>query len=219
MFLTEDQTRRLDKRIQELEQQTGVELVAAMVGKCDNYPEIPWKAFALGVALSTLVLPLLTGLRTDPTPGALPLLTVAGILAAGALMALLTALWPAWARCFLDRPRAEAEMRQYAQALLLELDMAALPGRNGLLLLIGLFERQLVVLPDRGIAGRLPADALEAAVAAMRPLLKSGDGFQALTRGVEALEARLRAAGFLPRERGTDLFPETLIQRKGAPDD
>jgi putative membrane protein len=219
MYLTEDQTRRLDNRIRELERHTGVELVAAMVGKCDNYPEIPWKAFALGVALSALVWPSLIGLHSDPMTGALPLLTVTGILAAGALMALLTALWPAWARCFLDRPRAEAEMRQYAQALLLELDMAALPGRNGLMLLIGLFERQLVVLPDRGVAGRLPADALEAVVATMRPLLQSGDGFHALTRGVEELEARLRAAGFLSRERGADLFPETLIQRKGAPDD
>jgi uncharacterized membrane protein len=133
-------------------------------------------------------------------------------------LALLTSAWPAWARCFLDRLRAEAEMRQYAQAVFLELDLAALPGRNGILLLAGLFERRIVILADRGVADRLPDAALAAVIAAMGPLLRRNDRYQALTRGVDALEEQLKAAGFAARGDQPDLLAETLIQRKGDED-
>ena len=65
MYFSEDQTRRLDARIRLLEKNTGIELVTAVVGKCDHYPEIPWKAFALGVAFGALVIVVQGVLRPD----------------------------------------------------------------------------------------------------------------------------------------------------------
>ena len=216
MYFSDEEISRLDDRVRQCEQKTGAQLVTVVTGKCDNYPEIPWKAFALGVALSALALSLAAGFLPKGSVFGNAFLPVAGGLAVGAVMALLTAAWPAWARCFLDRLRAEAEMRQHAQSLFLELDLAALPERNGILLLVGLFEHRMVILPDRGIADRLSQAALASVLTAMRPLLKRGDRFQALISGVAALEAQLQAAGCIARGEVSDPLPATLIERKGA---
>lgn len=215
MYFSEDEIQRLNAHIRQLEKNTGVELVAAVVGKCDNYPEIPWKAFASGVALSSLASLLQAMLRPDWLSSYSALVHTVIVLGVGATMALLTAAWSGWARCFLDKARAELEMRQYAQSLFLEHDVFATRGRTGLVLLVGLFERQVVILPDSGLDAYLPSGALQPVIAAMTPDLKRGDRFRALNQGLSAMEESLRGAGFEPAADETDQIPETLIQRKG----
>ena len=215
MYFSEDEIQRLNAHIRQLEKNTGVELVAAVVGKCDHYPEIPWKAFALGVAFSSLALLLQAMLRPDWLSAYSALVHTIIVLGVGTIMALLTATWSGWARCFLDSTRAASEMRQYAQSLFLEHEVFATRNRTGLVLLVGLFERQVVLLTDSGIDARLPSGALQSVIAAMTPDLKQGNRFRALNRGVDVMEEHLRAAGFEPAADGTDQIPEALIQQKG----
>ena len=218
MYFSEDQSQALNSRIRALEMNTGVELVAAVVDKCDYYPEIPWKAFALGAAAGALMMLIQLVTRPDWIPDATALLPLLATLGAGTLAALLTVVWPGWARCFLDKTRAGGEMRQYAQSLFLTHEVFKVPDRCGILLVVGLFERQVVVLPDRGIESRLPADALANVIAAMLPRLKQGNRREALFEGLAKLEAHLQKAGFTPREDGPDRIPETLLQQKGSAD-
>jgi putative membrane protein len=218
MYFSQDQSQALNSRIHALEKSTGVELVAAVVDKCDHYPEIPWKAFALGAAAGALMMLIQVVMRPDwsSTVTALPpLLTILGT---GSLMALLTVVWPGWARCFLDKIRAAGEMRQYAQSLFLTHEVFRVPDRCGILLVVGLFERQVVVLPDRGVESRLPPDALTNVIDAMLPLLKQGNRREALFEGLARLEMHLQKAGFTPRGDGPDLIPEALLQQKGGAD-
>jgi len=215
MYFSEDETQRLNARIRQLEKDTGVEVVAAVVGKCDNYPEIPWKAFASGVAFSSLALLLQAMLRPDWMSSYGALVHTVIVLGVGATMVLLTAAWSGWARCFLDRTRAASEMRQYAQSLFLEHDVFATRGRTGLVLLVGLFERQVVILTDSGLDARLPSEGLQPVIAAMTADLKRGDRFRALNQGLSILEKSLRRAGFEPAADETDQISEALIQRKG----
>ena len=51
LLLTRKEADAIDARIARLEARTGVQVVAAVVAKCDAYPEIVWKAFALGAAI------------------------------------------------------------------------------------------------------------------------------------------------------------------------
>ena len=44
----------IDRRVATVEARTGVQVVAAVVPRSDNYVELPWKAFALGAALAAL---------------------------------------------------------------------------------------------------------------------------------------------------------------------
>jgi putative membrane protein len=218
MYFSENETRKLNARIRQLEKNTGIELVTGVVGKCDHYPEIPWKAFALGVAFGALVILFQGMLRPDWLSTYSALIHTLFVLGAGAVMALLTVFWPGWARCFLDKTRAEAEIRQYAQSLFLEREIFKVPARTGMLLLVGLFERRVVILPDSGVVRRLPAGALQNVIAAMRGDLKRGNRLQALTNGVSVLEEHLKAAGFAPAVADTDRIPETLVQQKGDAD-
>ena len=219
MYLSDDQRRELDARIRTLEKTTGVELVAAVVGKCDHYPEIPWKAFALGVSFSTLIMLLQTLLRPDWISAVTPLVQAVVVLGVGTVAALLTIAWPTWARCFLNGNRAEGEMRQYAQALFLEHDLFKAPDRRSILVLVGLFEHRVEILTDRGVQSRLADNAaLPAVIDAMRPLLQKGDHLQALIEGLSVLEAQLQAAGFTPRGDGADRIPQTVLQEKGGAD-
>ena len=52
--LTQQERARLKGRVAEAEARTGAQLVVAVIDRCDAYPELPWKAFALGVATTSL---------------------------------------------------------------------------------------------------------------------------------------------------------------------
>jgi len=218
MYFSEDETQALNTRIRQLERQTGIELVAAIVDKCDHYPEIPWKAFAMGAAIGALSVFFTLVMAPPGTASDLALMHILVTLAAGTIMALLTVVWPGWARLFLDKTRAEGEMRQYAQSLVLEHDIVALPNRTGMVLLIGLFEHQVILLPDIGFGDRLPPEKTQAVVDAMTASLKKGDFRGALSQGLNALEECLRAAGFTPAGDDRDRIAEALIQQKGGAD-
>ena len=68
----------------------------------------------------------------------------------------------------------------------------------GLVLLVGLFERQVVILTDKGIDARLPSGAFQTVIDAMTPLLRQGDRFQALMQGVAHTQYRLKGVTWPP---------------------
>jgi len=56
MKLTQAQKEQLVNRVTAFENASGIQLVTTLLPRCDDYPEIPWKAFAAGIALSTSML-------------------------------------------------------------------------------------------------------------------------------------------------------------------
>ena len=54
-ILTPADSQAIERASRALERAIGVEVVTIVVGKCDVYPEIVWKAFALGASLAALV--------------------------------------------------------------------------------------------------------------------------------------------------------------------
>ncbi len=216
MYLTSEQDTQIKSRGRDLEIRTGVEFMAAVVGKCDNYPEIPWKAFALGAALSALATVFFHFMQPAWDTVRPPLVALVWVLSSGALVALLTPFWPALARLFLDAERAESESRQYAQGLFLERSLFRTRQRTAILLLIGLFERRVVLLPDSGVQSRLKSGQLEAVIRQMVPHLRRGDHFQALLLGIGLIEKMLLEAGFSGDPNAPDQISDQLIQQKGA---
>jgi len=216
MYFNNDQTAQLNALIEKIEQRTGIELVAAVVGKCDNYPEIPWKAFALAVAISTLAQLVLAIVQPDWTLAWSEQYLLVLILGISAAFTLLSVYWPAFGRLFLDSIRADAEIGQYARVFFLERELFRTRARTGILLLISLFERRVVILPDTGVAGRLEQKALRAVIQQMIPHLRRRDHFQALFRGLSALEAELLLTGSGPAKKTDNELKDELIQQKGV---
>jgi uncharacterized membrane protein len=65
MHLTPQEGDAVEARIAHVETRTGVQVVTAVVGRCDGYPEIVWKAFALGIAAAALVVVALEVMHPD----------------------------------------------------------------------------------------------------------------------------------------------------------
>ena len=210
--LNEQERQRLDKRVAEAEQRTGAQIVLSVVERSDVYAELPWKAFALGAAGAGLAVAVLDLLRPGWDSSTAVLAAVTATLIAGAACALACVSLPGFARLFLDAQRAEMETRQYAESLFLSRELFATRGRTGILLLVSLFERQVIMLPDTGLSKRLGSAAAQGIIARMTPPLASGQVAQAFEAGLAGLEAALGATA--PAAVGNEL-PNGIVEEKG----
>lgn len=203
MNLTENQRQSIAERAARLEARCGVEVVVTIAGRCDAYPEAPWKAFALFSALGAFASILLL-------PNAV--LAIPTFLGAGAVAALAAVFVPSFARLFVGAARRETEARQYASACFLERGIGRSQGHNGLLLLVGQFERTVVILPDAGLA--LAEAELQPIIAGMTSQLAAGRIAPALLGGLDALEALFAVKG--RAGGGRDEIAQEFFVEKGA---
>jgi len=213
MYLAPEQARAVEQRIAAIEARTGVQVVVALIGRCDAYPELRWKAFALGVALAALAVVGADVARIDWTPDAVA--AIVAILAVGAANALLAQFAPRYGRLFVRDNRAEAETRDYAEAMFLERGLFATEARTTVLVLAGLFERAVVVHPDTGIAQRVDEHDWQRVVEAITPLLARGARAAALEAGLQALAGALERARIPLRAGDRNVIPDRPIQERG----
>ena len=212
-MLSERERQKLDQRAAETEKRTGAQVVLAVIERSDTYAELPWKTFALGASLSGLVIVIADLLRPGWPSGATALLAVVLTLATGAAAALLCVTIPAFARIFLDAHRAEMEVRQHAQSLFLSRELFGTCERTGILLLVSLFERQVMVLPDIGIGKRLSPEAMQRVIERMGKSLASGRLVDALENGLSCLEENLFSSAFT--KSGKNELSDEVIEEKG----
>jgi len=215
VFLDRAAEAAVTQRVSSLERSTGVEVIAAVIARADAYPEIPWKAFALGVALALLaaVAAALTAPGWEAAEAIVE--TAVAALATGGAAALATVWWKPLARLFLTRARRQTEALQYAQAMFLDAGLQRTPRRDGILLLVSLFEHEVVLLADLGVRDRLSPSALDAVVSAVAAALKRGSIQDALLDGLARLEEALAASGVRAQPDERDDIAQTLIQERG----
>ena len=215
MQLTEQERTIVATRVAALEARTGTQVVTAVVGKSDSYPEAPWKAFALGAAaaaLAGLVWQLAAGgwAADASQPG-----HVLVVLGCGAFLALLTTLVSPFARLFVDRTRRDVEVMQFAQSLFFQRGLDRTRGRVGILLLVSRFERKVVILADEGFDGRIGAPDWGALTRRITLLLRHGTTAIALRAGLDAMEAMLLERGFCGPGAG-DQLPDAVVLQTGG---
>jgi putative membrane protein len=214
-ILSDDEHSRLDERIAEAEKRTKAQIVLAVIKRSDAYAELPWKAFALGVSIAGLLVCILDLLLYYWISHTMVLIAMAATLVVGAALALLTVFLPGFARLFLSAHRAEVEVRQYAESLFLTREMFATGRRTGILLLVSLFERQVVLLPDKGLSNRLTRDAMRDVIAHMSSSLARNEINRALEDGLERLTLILEAMAPGGTVDENELSHE-IIEEKGA---
>jgi putative membrane protein len=215
VFLDAAAETAVKQRVAGLERSTGVEVVAAVIARADSYPEIPWKAFALGASLALLaaVAAALTAPGWEAAEAIVE--TAVAALTVGAVAALATVWIAPLARLFLSRARRQAEALQYAQAMFLDAGLQRTPRRDGILLLVALFEHEVVVLADLGVRDRIGPAGLDAVIAAVTATLKRGQVKEALLDGLARLEETLAASGFRAQPGEPNEVAEALIQQRG----
>lgn len=204
----------LKQRIAALESTTGVEAVVSVIARADSYPEIPWKAFALGASLASLAAVAAALLEPGWEAAEAVAETAVAALAAGGAAALATVWIAPFARLFLPRARRQAEVLQYAQALFLEAELHRTLRRDGILLLVSLFEHEVVVLADRGVREKLGSAGLEPVIAATTARLARGLLKDALLEGLARLEQALAAHGLRAQPGDANELPDSVIQQR-----
>ena len=205
MLLTPQEADAVEARIAALEARTGAEVVTAVVGRSDAYPDIPWKAFALGVVFAAVIVVALDYLQPEWTGLHATWFNLAPVLAAGAVSAIVAIAVPEYGRLFLDRARSAGEVRQYAQAMFLDRRLFRTTARNGVLVLASLYERHVEIVADIGFDGRVDAAAWARVIDAMTPLLSDARPAAALLVAVERIETLLVERAFAGSGAGGEL--------------
>jgi uncharacterized membrane protein len=206
-----NEARWIEHRIAEVEAATGVQVVTAVVPIADDYPEAPWRAFALFAAMSALGVWALELAQPDGSTSLALLRHSLAILGAGAAGWILARFVPALRRAFIRDARAQAEVRQCAEALFLTRELFATPARTTVLILVSALERRVVVVPDAGYRGRVSTAEWRGVVEAMRPALHRGRLAEGFEQGLVALQALLVARGFTAGD-GVDRVPNALVR-------
>jgi putative membrane protein len=206
----------LDKCIAEAEKRTNTQIVLAVIKRSDTYAELPWKAFALGVSITGLAIFIQDIFFHSWISQTTALITVASMLAAGAALALLTIFAPGFARLFLPVHRAETEVRQYAESLFLSRELFATKGRSGIILLVSLFERQVILLPDTGLGSRLAKEAMQDIIAPVTSLLAQNEIREAMEAGLDRLCIALGSDTCGGQTSGENELPNEIIEEKGV---
>jgi len=213
LILSDHDHKKLDGLVADIEKQTKAQVVLAVVQRSDSYVELPWKAFALGASLAGLVVLILELYFYGWDSQLTALITVAGTLSGGAVLVLLTGLFPGFARLFLSDLRAEVEVKQYAEALFLSRELYATQQRTGVLVLVSLFERKFFILPDKGLADKLSRDAMQSIITIMAMSLKRNELSQAFEAGLEKLAHILGTVVAAP---GGNELPDEIIEEEGV---
>lgn len=184
----------LDKRIAEAETETKAQIVLGTIKRSDSYTEIPWKAFAFGASFSGFAVFIVDLLLLRQITDKMILLMVAAILVTGIIFVLLTLLFPGFARLFLSESRRETETLQYAKSLFLSRELFNTEDRRGILLIVSQFERQVVILPDKGVRDRLTPEVMKKIISKMALSLRKNEVRKALETGLEELVSELSSS-------------------------
>lgn len=212
--LSETDKELLEKKIARAEEQTRSQIVLATVMRSDSYAEIPWKAFAIGVSVSGLLV--LIGNMVSPgwIQGLTVLVAVVVMLASGAVMTLLTIFIPELARLFLNDSRAESETRQYAESLFLSRQLFLTKHRTGILLLISFFEKKVVIIPDRGICDHVTNEVVTRIIALMRETLSRNEYRRSIEIAVDELTRIIEP--LTTDDKAGDELSNQIIEERGA---
>lgn len=215
-MLSEKEQQQINSLVARFESETGIEALAAVVGRCDEYPEIPWKAYALGSALGALAVLFYPAAFADWGVHSSLAFDAMAVLGGGAALAALAAFAPPVGRLFLERTRAEAEARQYAQGMFLDRALFRTRGRRAVLVLASRYEGVGIVLPDAGVLRHAPAEEIERIARAMQPLLRRGDISQAFGVAFNGLRAILAVHGFVPETHPVNELEDAVVTERGA---
>lgn len=213
-FLGDADKAAIEARVAALEQALGIEVVTVVTARSDAYPQIVWRAFALGTAFAALAVTLVDLAQPAWVASALVLTSVVAVLGTGALCALATLYVPAFARRLLHEDEARAEVRQYAHDQFLARELFATPGRTALLVVVSMFERRVVVLPDKGLRAQASAAQWDRVVERMTREFRAGTTGGAVLAGLDAIGELL--AGKVVAAASPNLFADEPIVDGGS---
>ena len=211
---TQEEQQQITALVRRFEAETGVQAVAAVTQRADAYPDIPWKAYAMGSALGAIVAALDVFTISGWSHASVIALDAMLILAGGVLFTVLASFVPPVARLFLDRVRAHAECLQYAQGVFLDHECFCTHDRCAVLVVMCRFERIGVILADSGLAQYAPREALSDIGAETGRMIGSDGVVAAFDSALTRVKELLARNDFKASAPGRNELPDEVIMEK-----
>lgn len=189
----------------EAERATSGELVVYVVERCDNHPEVAWKAALLGGAFGAMCGAL--GVRVFGGWGAADYVWVLIGLQLGLLIGWLASRFGGVARRLIGDEELESRAEGRAAEAFVEEQVFATADRTGILVFLALFEHRVLVLPDQGIRDRVSAGAWDDIAASIAKGIRAGAPAPALIEAVGRCADILSEEG-VPADTANELSNE-----------
>ncbi len=199
-FFTEAVRARVAEAVRRAEALSRGQIVPVVVEKSDAYPEVRFRGGLLLAALATV---LVLALRLPLGLAELVLVQ----LAAGAVGALLS-MWDPVERLLAGRRAMDEAVRARAVHAFHHEGLHRTAEGTGVLVFASLFEREAVVLGDRGIHEKIGAGEWDRALSALVGGLHRGDPGQGFVDAIALCGARL--AEHFPRDPSVRAAPNEL---------
>lgn len=183
--LDADAVERLRAAVAEAEQDTVGEIGVVVLERSDRHPAAPWVGAVILTGLGSFALSHLV--ESVPLPLLFP-----GQLLLGVAMYGLVNVSIDLRRRFVSGARATEMAEEQAIQEFHALRLTETTGRTGVLLFVSLFERQVVVLADEGIASQVEPDVWVEVDSAILANAKRGALEAGLLRGVSLVGAVLQ---------------------------
>jgi putative membrane protein len=189
---------RIVAAVRDAEKGTSGEIVPCIVAASDDYPEAIWIAAATGTAIAGVLVQALHWLWPDLFLVSLAMQATLPI-AFGAVVAAVVALAPPLRRLVVGRRRRSDRVRERALRSFVECGVFRTRDRTGVLLFVSLFEHEVLVLGDEGIAAKVTDEDWRSVVDHVAEGLRTGNLEGGLLRGIADVGTLLRREGFLAR--------------------
>lgn len=187
----------LHRRVTEAESGTSGEIVVYVVGRSGAYEAVLWRGGAVGLAAAVAVWTVL--MATWPAWGVEWLwspLFDAALLSLGAVAGtVLARRYGPFFRAVAGSKLLAGTVKKRAQRAFLEEGVMETVSRTGILLFVSVVERRIEVLADKGIASTVPEESWREVVDLILSGLRQGNLVDALSDGIAACGALLRASG------------------------
>lgn len=212
MTPTPQQRERINALIAQFEGDTGIQAVAAVTARADAYPDVPWKAYAIGSSVGAIAAAVNPFLIQGWSHASLIALDAMLILSAGVVFAVLAAFVPAIGRLFLDRIRTEAEALQYAESLFLQRELFRTRDRRAVLIVLCCYERVAVVVVDTGVRQHAPAAAITEISRASGASFRQRGIVAGFETAFSRLSEQLKRSGFAPTAAANELADDVVVE-------
>ncbi len=119
-------------------------------------------------------------------------------------------LIPALVRFFAGRAALDRAVRSRAVQAFLEEEVFRTESRTGVLVFLSLFERNIHILADTGLSGKIPQAEWDQVVKGMIDRIRSGERGRAIVEAVERCGALIQKHGLRPGRTNANELPDDL---------
>jgi putative membrane protein len=189
------------------ERKSAGEIVTVVVERCDPYQAALWKGAALGAMGATLAAAILHG-ALGYWGGSIWLWLALPAWGGAGVGYLLPLVAPALHRAAVGAEVLESRVERRAFAAFAESEVFATRARTGLLLLVALFEHRVEIVPDRGVAQRVPASEWAPILDRLTAGLRQGRAAQSMVAAIGEIGSVLEARGVTATGPDVDELPD-----------